>query len=53
MIREITLKNFKSFTDIHFNFLGKNKTPHKLVMIYGANGSGKTNFVELFQLLEF
>jgi len=53
MIREITLKNFKSFTDIHFNFLGKNKTPHKLVMIYGANGSGKTNFVELFQFLEF
>lgn len=52
MIREITLKNFKSFTDIKFNFLGKNKKPQNLAFIYGANGSGKTNFVDSFYFLD-
>ncbi|MBO4456729.1 MAG: AAA family ATPase [Butyrivibrio sp.] len=51
MIREIHLKNFKSFTDATFNFVGKNNNPKKLILLYGANGSGKTNFVEALDCL--
>ena len=48
MIREITLKNFKSFTDIHFNFLGKNKTPHKLVIIILSKYKFFLNFCRIY-----
>ena len=51
MIRELHLKNFKSFTDATFNFVGKNNIPKKIIFLYGANGSGKTNFVEALDCL--
>lgn len=51
MIHEIHLKNFKSFTDSTFNFSGKNNQPKPIILLYGANGSGKTNFIDVFYCL--
>jgi len=51
MIREMHLKNFKSFTNTTFNFLGPNKKPQKIIFLYGPNGSGKSNFIDVFYCL--
>ena len=48
MFTYVKAKNFKSLKDIEFN-LNKTKTKtNKFISIYGENGSGKTNIVELF-----
>lgn len=52
MIRYIKLKNFKSFTDITFDFTGKNNMPKPVIIIYGENGAGKTNIIKTFHLLQ-
>ena len=52
MITYANAKNFKSLKDIKFN-LNKTKTQtNKFIAIYGENGSGKTNIVELFKFLQ-
>lgn len=52
MFTYIKAKNFKSLKNIEFNL---NRTKHetnKFIAIYGENGSGKTNLVELFKFLQ-
>lgn len=52
MFTYVKARNFKSLKEIEFNL---NKTKNKinpLVVVYGENGSGKTNLVELFQVLK-
>ena len=52
MFTYIKAKNFKSLKDIEFN-LNKTKTKtNQFISIYGENGSGKTNIVELFKFLQ-
>lgn len=52
MFTYVKAKNFKSLKDIKFNLnKTKNKT-NKFISIYGDNGSGKTNIVEIFKLLQ-
>ena len=52
MFTYVKVKNFKSLKDIEFN-LNKTKTKtNQFISIYGENGSGKTNIVELFKLLQ-
>ena len=51
MFESIRLVNFKSFTDVIFDFAQKNNNrPKNLVSIYGENGSGKTNIVDSFKI---
>lgn len=51
MIRKMTLKNFKSYINTQFDFVGTKDLPKKLIILYGANGSGKTNFIDAFNFL--
>lgn len=50
MLRYIHLKNFRSLTDLTFDFTGKNGKPKNLILLYGENGSGKSNFVSAFSM---
>lgn len=50
MLRYIHLKNFRSLTDFKFDFTGKNGKPKNLILLYGENGSGKSNFVSAFNM---
>lgn len=51
MIRYVKLKNYKSLVDFEVNFM-KNKTnPKNLILIYGENGIGKSNFANSFYTL--
>lgn len=52
MIRYIKLKNFRSYKDITFNFCKKNNSPKKLIILYGANGSGKSSLIHVFRTLD-
>lgn len=52
MIQYIKLKNYKSYNDITFDFRGKNNVPKKLIVIYGANGSGKSSLIQVFNTLD-
>lgn len=49
MFEYIRLKNFKSFGDIEFNLLDKKGNPKKLILLYGENGIGKSNFTRMFK----
>lgn len=52
MFTYVKAKNFKSLKDIEFN-LNRTKTKtNQFISIYGENGSGKTNIVELFKVLQ-
>lgn len=51
MIQYIKFKNFRSLTDVTFNLSGKNGIPKQLYILYGENGSGKSNFVSGFDFL--
>ena len=48
----IKAKNFKSLKEIDLNLRKTQKETNKLVAIYGENGSGKTNVVELFEFFK-
>lgn len=50
MFTKIRLKNFKSFGDISFD-ISSNKTAKNLVVLYGKNGSGKSNIMSSFVFL--
>lgn len=52
MFTYIKAKNFKSLKDIELNLNKTNDKTNKFIAIYGENGSGKTNIVELFELLQ-
>jgi len=51
MFTSIRLKNFKSFGDIYFDFRKSKNDAKKFIAVYGENGSGKSNFVDGFELL--
>lgn len=51
MYTYVKLKNFKSLVDFKADFTSKKDTPKKLIVIYGENGAGKTNFIESFNVL--
>lgn len=53
MFTYVYLKNFKSFGEIRFDFKKTKSETKKFVAIYGENGSGKSNFVSVFELLFF
>ncbi len=47
-ISKLELKNFKRFTDLTIDLSGDN-TPPKLVLMIGANGSGKSSVFDAFE----
>ena len=51
-IRKLELKNFKRFTDLTIDLSGEN-TPPKLVLMIGANGSGKSSVFDVFEWLTY
>ena len=51
MIKKLSLKNYKSFKDIDIDFADSKKTSSNLNLIYGENGSGKSNIISVFSLL--
>ena len=51
MFEYVHLKNYKSFNEIEFNLLDRYKKPKKFVLIYGENGSGKSNLASVFSFL--
>ncbi|HPJ76116.1 MAG TPA: hypothetical protein PLS36_04700, partial [Clostridia bacterium] len=51
MFTSLRLKNFKSFGDIYFDFRKSKNEAKKFIAVYGENGSGKSNFVDGFELL--
>ena len=52
MFTYVKAKNFKSLKDIEFNLNKTKIKTNQFISIYGENGSGKTNIVELFKLLQ-
>lgn len=48
MFRYVKLKNYKSLVDLNVDFTEKKDTPKKLILIYGENGAGKSNFATSF-----
>lgn len=51
MFTHIRLKNYKSLIDLDVDFEKKKNHPKKAIIIYGENGSGKSNFVSAFYTL--
>lgn len=51
MFEYITLRNFKSIPEIHFDLRTRNGKPKNLILIYGENGIGKSNLASAFFLL--
>ncbi len=45
MLKRMRLKNFKCFDDITLDLSGPRGKPERCALIYGENGSGKTNMV--------
>ncbi len=52
MLKSIKLKNFRSFGNLEADFTMSSGKPKKLIMIYGENGSGKSNFISSIQFLK-
>ena len=52
MFTYVKAKNFKSLKNISFNLNKTKNETNKFIAIYGENGSGKTNLVELFKFLQ-
>ena len=48
----IKVKNFKSLNNITFDLKKSGNKTNNLIAIYGENGSGKTNIVEVFFFLQ-
>lgn len=51
MFEYIHMENFRSFGNTTIDFTSRDGSPKKLVIIYGANGSGKTNIASAFSFL--
>lgn len=52
MFTFINTKNFKSLKNVKIDFNRTKTKTNKIIAIYGANGSGKTNITELFEFLK-
>lgn len=52
MFTYLKLKNFKTFKDVEIDLQSKKKMPKSLIVVYGANGSGKTTVSQAFQTLK-
>lgn len=52
MLRYLKLQNYKSLVHLDVNFMGTRKTPKKMILIYGENGVGKSNFASVFYTLD-
>ncbi len=52
MLKKIKLTNFKSFGNLEADFTSTSDKPKKLIMIYGENGSGKSNFISSILFLK-
>ncbi len=48
-LQEVHLQNFKRFTDLTID-LGKPDEPYRLVLLIGANGSGKSSVFDAFEI---
>ena len=51
MFLSIHVKNFKSLIDFRIDLSEKKNTPKQLALIYGENGSGKSNIASIFYTL--
>lgn len=51
MFTKVILKNFRSFDNISFDLSENNNTAKQLVIVYGENGSGKSNLMSSFVFL--
>ena len=52
MFTYIKCKNFLSLGDVVFDFKKNQNSINPIVIVYGENGSGKTNFVQAFSVLK-
>lgn len=52
MFRRIELDNFKSFTHLVLDLEGHGGNPKHYALVYGENGSGKTNLIESVDFLK-
>lgn len=52
MFTYIKLQNFKCFDEISVDLTDKRNNPKKLIILYGGNASGKSNFLSVFTFLE-
>ena len=51
MIEYVKLKNYKSLVDLKVSFMQTKDKPKKMILIYGENGIGKSNFASAFLTL--
>lgn len=51
MFTYVKLENYKSLVNLEVDLTSKKNTPKNLILIYGENGAGKTNFVQAFATL--
>ena len=51
MFTYVKLKNYKSLVDFEVDLTDSKNNPKKMVVIYGENGAGKTNFINAFSTL--
>lgn len=52
MFSYVKLKNYKSLIDLDVNLCSKKDSPKKMIVIYGENGTGKSNFISCFDTLK-
>lgn len=51
MFRYLKLKNYKSLVNLSVDFMGTRNKPKKMIVVYGENGVGKSNFASVFYTL--
>lgn len=51
MFRYVKLKNYKSLVNLNVDLCGNIDIPKKMILIYGENGVGKSNFATSFYTL--
>lgn len=48
MFTYVKLKNYKSLVDFEVDLTSSKNNPKKMIIIYGENGAGKSNFIDSF-----
>lgn len=48
MFTSLKLQNYKSLVELNVSFLQKKGVPKKMIIVYGENGVGKSNFASAF-----
>lgn len=48
MFTYVKLKNYKSLVDFDVDLTSSKNNPKKMIIIYGENGAGKSNFIDAF-----